>query len=203
MSMMRPRNIRLLTALAVVGMCAWPVWKGVDVTRFAVAGSAPEAVRPWLDVSGVAFAAREDALTSIDDSSDDKTIRKRRDEIGEILAIKPLSSYYWLQLAEARIDDNEPLAKALEALEMSEVTGPNEEYMITQRGMFGIWQWEVLPPEVQQRAIADLVAERPSDIKAAWLKKTLAGKPEQVRQEIRSALQAQGFSKNNFERIGL
>lgn len=85
--------------MAVVGLCAWPVWKGVDVTRFAMAGSEPEAVRPWVDVPGVAFAAREDALTSINDSSDDQTIRKRRDEIAEILAIKPLSSYYWIQLA--------------------------------------------------------------------------------------------------------
>ena len=100
---MHSRTIRLLTAMAVVGLCAWPVWKGVDVTRFAMAGSEPEAVRPWVDVPGVAFAAREDALTSINDLSDDQTIRKRRDEIAEILAIKPLSSYYWMQLADARI----------------------------------------------------------------------------------------------------
>ena len=71
---------------------------------------------------------------------------------------------------------------------------------MTQRGLFGIWQWEVLPPDVRQRSIADLVAARPSDTKAAWLKTTLAGKSEQVRQEIRSALQAQGFSQSNFER---
>jgi hypothetical protein len=184
-------------------MCAWPVWKGFDVTRFAMAGSEPEAVGPWVDVPGVAFAAREDALTAINDSSDDQTIRKRRDEIAEILAIKPLSSYYWIQLAEARIDAHEPLSSALDALELSEVTGPNEEYMITQRGLFGIWQWEVLPPDAQQRAIANLAAGHLSDTKLAWLKTDLAGKSEQVRHEIRSALQAQGFSQSNFDRIGL
>jgi hypothetical protein len=200
---MRSGNIRLLTAAAVIGLCVWPVWKGIDVIRFAMAGSQPEAVRPWVDVSGVAFDAREAALTRTNDSSDDATIRKRRDEIAEILAIRPLSSYYWIQLAEARIDDHEPIAKALDALQLSEVTGPNEEYMITQRGLFGIWQWEVLPPEVQQRTIADLVAVRPSDPKAAWLKTTLAGKTEEVRQQIRSALQAQGLPQKEFDRIGL
>ena len=200
---MRPRNIRLLTALVVVGLCGWPIWQGIDVIGFSMAGSSPEAVRPWIDVPGVAFAAREDALTPTDDSSDDQTIRKRRDEIAEILAIKPLASNYWVQLAEARVDDHEPISKALDALELSAVTGPNDEYMITQRGLFGIWQWEVLPPENQQRAIADLVAGHLSDSKLAWMKTTLAGKTEEVRRQIRSALQAQGFSQSNFDRMGL
>jgi hypothetical protein len=200
---MRVRNVRVMTAIAVIILCIWPVWEGANIVVYAMAGSTPEAVMPWVDFPGLAFDARETALTSIDDSSDDKTIAKRRDELAEILAIRPLASNYWLQLAEARIDDHEPLAKALEALELSEVTGPNEEAMITQRGLFGIWQWEVLPPEVQQRSIADLAAGYLSDLKLAWLKKTLSEKSDQVRQEIRSALRAQGFSKSNFDRIGL
>ena len=123
MALMRPRSIRLLTALAIVGLCVWPVWKGFDVIRFAHGRFKPSAVRSWLDDAGMAFTAREDALTSINDSSDDATIRKRRDEIAEMLAIKPLSSFYWIQLAEARVDAHEPIAKALAALELSEVTG--------------------------------------------------------------------------------
>jgi hypothetical protein len=200
---MHPRMIRLLTTMAIVGVCVWPVWKGYEVIRYSLSDRSPEAVQPWIGVPGLAFFARQDALTSIDDDSDDKTIRKRRDELVEILTVNPLSSDYWLQLAEARIDDHEPLAKALDDLEMSEVTGPNEEGMITQRGLFGIWQWEVLPPEIQQRTIADLVAGSLSDSKLAWLKTTLAGKTDQVRQQIQSALQAQGLKKSNFERIGL
>jgi hypothetical protein len=200
---MRTRHTRLLTALAVVGICVWPVWQGSNLIRYAVTDSKPEALRQWDAVSELAFTAREPALTSIDDSSDDKTIRKRRDEIEEILAVRPLSSRHWLMLAEARVDAHEALAKALEALELSVVTGPNEGYMITQRGLFGVWQWEVLPPEIQKRAVADLVARQLSGAKLAWLKTTLSEKAEPVRQEIRAALQAQGFSKNNFERIGL
>jgi hypothetical protein len=81
--------------------------------------------------------------------------------------------------------------------------------MLTQRGLLGIWQWEVLPAQIRQRAVADLVARQNStannisDAKMAWLRTTLSEKTEQVRQEIRSALQAQGLSKSNFDRIGL
>jgi hypothetical protein len=185
------------------------VWQGFDVIRYAMAGSTPEALQPWFAVSGVAFDARERALPPVDDSSDDMTIRKRRDEIAEILAIRPLSSRYWFKLAVRRIDAHEDPTRAIDALELSTVTGPNEDYMLMQRGLFGIWQWEVLPAEIRQRAVADLVARQNSsannisDAKMAWLRTTLSEKTEQVRQEIRAAVQAQGLSKSNLDRIGL
>jgi hypothetical protein len=135
---MRARNIRLLTALAIAGICGGPVWQGFDVIRYSMADPKPEAVQPWVDVSGLAFDAREYALTPIDDFRDDKTIRKRRDELAEILAIRPLSSLSWQQFAELHVDAHEDLAKAIDALELSAVTGPNEGDMITQRGLFGI-----------------------------------------------------------------
>ena len=139
--------IRVMTSLAVIALCLWPVWEGYDLIRFAMAKSAAsptEAVRPWLDDPGVAFDAREIALTPDDASGDEQIARKQRDEIIAILAIRPLSSSYWLKLAEARLESNQPLSAALEDLEMSTITGHNEEYMITQRGLFGIWQWEVI-----------------------------------------------------------
>ena len=200
---MRSRNIWLLTALAVVGICGLPVWQGFDLIRYATADSKPEAAHPWFAVSGLAFSAREYALTSVDDSSDDKAIRKRHDELAEMLTLRPLSSYYWEQLAEIRLTAHEVPTKAVEALELSAVTGPNEGYIITHRGLFGIWQWELLPPEIQKRVVADLVTRRLSDSDVAWLKKTLSEKTEQVRQEIHLALQAQAYSKDNFARIGL
>jgi hypothetical protein len=206
---MRPQKIRLLTALAVVGICVWPVCQGVNVVRYATADSKPEALQPWFAVAGLAFDARERALTPTNDSSDDSTIRKRRDELAQILAIKPLSSHYWLQLAEVRVDAHEILTKAIDALELSDVTGPNEGYMMAQRGLFGIWQWEALPAEVQYRAIADLAARqnahanRISDPEIAWLRKTLSEKTEKVRQAIRLDLQAQGFPESDFSLIGL
>jgi hypothetical protein len=105
-------------------------------------------------------------------------------------------------LAESRVDAGEGPAEASEALGLSVLTGPNEGYMITQRGMFGVWQWEALSPESRTRAIADLAARRLSGPILAWLKTTLSEKTEQVRQTIRLALQAQGFPKDEFARVG-
>ena len=74
--------------------------------------------------------------------------------------------------------------------------------METQRGMFGIWQWETLSPENRTRAAADLAARRLSGANLAWLKTTLSKKTEQVRQAIRLALRAQAFPKNEFAQVG-
>jgi hypothetical protein len=178
------------------------VWEGTNVIRYAHTVSKPELGR-WISVPGVASSASESALTDVDDSSDESTIIERRDELTHILTITPLSSYIWLQLAESRIDAHDALAKTLKALELSAITGPNEAYMITQRGLFGIWQWENLPPEARVRAINDLIAVQISDAKLSWLRTTLSEKTQPIRQEIRSALQAQGFSENNLVRIGL
>ena len=179
------------------------MWQGYELIGYSMADAKPEAVRPWVDVPGLGFAAREYALTPINDSSDDETIRKRRNELVGMLERRPLSSYDWLELAESRIDAEEAPAKAVEALQLSEVTGPNEGYLIAQRGFFGIWQWEVLPPNVQRRAVADLMVRHLSDRNLDWLRTTLSEKTEQIRQEIRLALQAQGFPEGNFARIGL
>ena len=200
---MRPGIIRLLTKLAVIGLCGWPVWEGLDLIRYGMADTKPQTLQQWIAVPGIAFSARVYALTPVGEASDDKTIRRRRDDLAEILAIRPLSARYWLQLAESRVETYESPAKAMEALELSAVTGPNEGYMITQRGLFGVWQWEMLPPDDRARAIKDMAARQISDAKLAWLKTILADKTGPVREEIRSALQAQGFSKSNFARIGL
>jgi hypothetical protein len=204
--MISRRIMRVSTSLAVIALCAWPVWKGSDLIRFAVArsGFSPaQAVQPWFNDSGVAFDAREIALTPTDDSSNDETIRKRRDQLIGILANRPLSSFYWLQLAQTRLANNEPMDAALADFEMSVITGPNEEYMITQRALFGIWQWEAVPPNIQQRSITDLTTVTLSDAKLAWLKTTLTDKPAQVRQQIQDALRDQGMKGNTLERMGL
>ena len=173
-----------------------------------MAYSTPVALQPWFAVSGLAFTAREDALTSVDDSSDESTIRKRRDEIAEILTIRPLSSRYWLQLAEARVDAHDALAKVIDALDLSVVTGPNEGYMITQRGLFGIWQWEVMPSELRKRAVADLVARQNSSANKSQTHRWLGYEQRYRKRQNRSvkkfslALQAQGFSTRKLNQIG-
>jgi hypothetical protein len=196
------RIIWFLTALVIVGACVLPMWKGLELIRYSRIDDKSEAALPWVDVPGIAFFARQFSLTPTDDSSDDKTIRKRLNELVDILAIRPLSSYYWLQLAESRVDAGEGPSEASEALELSVLTGPNEGYMVTQRGLFGVWQWETLSPENRTRAAADLSARRLSTARVTWLRKTLSEKTDEIRQAIRMALQAQGFPKDEFAQVG-
>jgi hypothetical protein len=97
----------------------------------------------------------------------------------------------------------EALPKALDALTLSTLTGPNEGYLITQRGIFGVSYWEILPNESRNRAAADLAARRLSGRNGERVRTILAGKTPDVRRDIRAALQARGFPAGDFPRIGL
>lgn len=200
---MRGRVTWLLTVLAVVGVCAPTMGRGWDFMRYERAEMTPEALRPWFDVPGVAFASRDYALPEIDVSDDSQKARERRENVTDILTIRPLSSEYWLSLAKLRQFTGEPSGKVLEALTLSALTGPNEDYMLAGRGVFGVSQWENLPAEFRERAAADLTATPLSDRNATLLRENLAQKSQTTRQEIRLALQAHGLAAAQLSRLGL
>ena len=200
---MRTRVVWFLTAVTVIGSCALTLSRGWAIVRYSMADARPDALRPWFDLSGVAFVARERALTVVDDLSDAQKTRQRREEITGMLSVRPLSSDYWLSLAKMREATGEGSRKVLEALELSTLTGPNEGIVIVHRGLFGVWQWQMLPQELRAQTAVDLTASRLSDHEAAWLKADLSSKPDVVRQEIRTALQAHGLPASEFARIGL
>ena len=195
--------IRGGTALLILALCVPAVIRGWDILWFSRAEVNGEDTRPWASVSGLTFSALESSLTVLADSADKAQVAKRREDIIEVLSIRPMASEYWLTLAGIRIMADEPLSKALEALTLSTVTGPNEGYLITQRGIFGISFWEILPPEVRNRALTELTARRLSGRNAERVRAIIAAKKTDVRQNIRAALQARGFSAGEFARIGL
>jgi hypothetical protein len=177
--------------------------RGWDILRFSWAEENGEGTRPWADVSGLVFSALESSLTALSDPGDKDQVSKRRDQITEILSMRPLASEYWLTLAGIRVVGGEALSGALDALMLSSLTGPNEGYLIAQRGIFGVSYWEILPPEVRSRAVSDLAARRLADRNAERVRNILAEKTPDVRQEIGAALRARGFSDADFSRIGL
>ena len=65
---MRARIIWLFSALLVAGICLWPIWQGFEFISYAMAGNNAEAVFPWEFTPGLAFRAREYALTPTNDS---------------------------------------------------------------------------------------------------------------------------------------
>ena len=207
---MRLQVIRLLTAAAVFGLCVPIVPRGWDIVRFSIAAditvdpeNRAEAVRPWDGVSGLAFSAREFSLTGPDDSDDTNLALKRRSELTEMLSLRPLSAERWLSLFEMHLVTAEHTTKVVEAWEMSVLTGPNEGYLMSQRGFVGLAYWEVLPKEIQTRIASDLVARPLSERRTARLRTILSEKTEEIRQDVRNVLRSAGNLPERLADIGL
>jgi hypothetical protein len=208
------QSVRLLTACAVIGLCAFALVRGVGIAQFADArahAGAPdaraEAVRAWIDVPGVAALARQAMLTGGVDPRDSESVRKREAALTAVLAARPLSSEDWLSLAGARLVAREPYDKVLAALAMSSVTGPNEGNVMFRRGTFGLVQWEILPADVRRRVITDLAAPTLTgivlDVEAKVARDVLSVKDVGVRDEIAGLLRAEGVLAKDLARIGL
>jgi hypothetical protein len=208
------REARILTALTVIGLSGWTVSCGWAIVRFSRASTsaAPHedrahAVRPWITVPGVAGAALEASLTDAADPTDIDSVRKRSDELAAILSVRPISSMNWLSLASLRLVTGKPFAEVLGALALSSLTGANEGHVMSQRGIFGLWQWENLPSHARKRALAGLAGamlERAiSDQGRSTVDRILAAKSADTRREIADLLRAEGLSAADLGRIGL
>jgi len=100
------------------------------------------------------------------------------------------------------------MEQVLQSLELSVVTGPNESYVMAERGIFGVSLWEDLSRDLKSRAALDLgpVIHPRTPAEGAEREKfrtVLATKSESVRSELRKALVATGISPNAIEqRLG-
>jgi hypothetical protein len=208
------QSVRLLTACAVIGLCALALVRGVGIARFADArahAGAPDSradvMWAWIDVPGVAALARQAMLTGGVDPRDSEGVRQREAALTAVLAARPLSSEDWLSLAGARLVAREPYDKVLAALAMSSVTGPNEGNVMFRRGTFGLVQWEILPADVRRRVIVDLAAPTLTgivlDVEAKVARDVLSVKDVGVRDEIAGLLRAEGVLAKDLARIGL
>jgi hypothetical protein len=183
---------------------------GLEIVRFTIAKSelgaednAAEAFRRWTASPGLAFSARRSSLTAPPARNDESAALLRRDEIADILAIKPLAPDYWLSLARTLDTTKQPSAKVVEALTLSMLTGANEGYLEPQRGILGMSLWEQLPPEIRRRAATDLTSIPLNRREKLSLQRILLQKPADVRQEIRVALRTAGISARDLADVGL
>ena len=143
-----------------------------------------ETTEVWTAVPGVASTALQTELKDKIDPSDWKASNKRRDELSALLAMKPLSSVDWLSLSRINLVTAQPRAQILETLMLSWVTGPNEGYVMAERGIFGLSLWEVLSPDLRSRAALDLAKDEITD--SVKIRAVLSTKPEGVQNEIRT-----------------
>ena len=55
------------------------------------------------------------------------------------MSVRPLSSDYWLLLADMRLQAGQPIAKVADAMRFSALTGANEHDVMVQRGTMHNW----------------------------------------------------------------
>ena len=205
---------RLLTTIAILGLCSFSVVRGWSIVRFVDArahlGSGEtrvEAVRSWVEVPGLGGAALQASLTQMADVADLDGARKRADDLSALLSVRPLSAVNWLSLGGMRLVTGKPYKEVLEALTMSWVTGPNEGSVMMQRGVFGLLLWETLPANARKRVIDDvagaMLGTPVGESELALAKNVLSGKSAEARREIAGLMQAESLSAIQIARLGL
>jgi hypothetical protein len=201
------RGFRTSTALVVIGLCALAMSRGWSMVQFsqARAGLAPgERARlaAFAGVPGLAISALEASATPVVGPSDQDGARRRLDELGAVLSLRPMSSMNWLSLAGMRLVTGQSPEKVLSALAMSSLTGPNEHAIMYQRGVFELLQWEALPNDFRNRAIRDLSGAMLSgtwgDSHRRAVAEALAGKSDETRRDIGDLLRGAGVADSEL-----
>ena len=89
------------------------------------------------------------------------------------------------------------------SLKLSMLTGPNEGYLMAERGIFGVSLWENLSPDLKRRVVIDLARAEMEIKEKEKFRTILSGQAVGVRNELREALLATGLSPKEIEqRLG-
>ena len=198
-------DIRFWTAIFVIGICALPVVRGLSIVRFSLAmatsgssESRADTIDMWATVPGVGSTALQSKLKEKINPSDLAAANSRREALSAILSIEPLSSTDWLSLSGVQLITDQPMDQVLATLMLSALTGPNEGYVMADRGIFGASLWEDLSPDLRRRTAIDLTAKEPPE--NGKFRAVLSTKSEVVRNELRTAMLATGLSPKEVER---
>jgi len=159
--------------------------------------SRAEIIGNWATVRGIASTALQSKLKEKIDPSNLAAANSRREALSAMLSIEPLSSPDWLALSNVQLITDQPMDQVLTTLTLSALTGPNEGYLMAERGIFGASLWEDLSPDLRRRVGLDLAAE---DVDGGKVQAILSEKSEGVRGELRSAILATGLAPKEVER---
>jgi hypothetical protein len=201
-------NIRLWTVIVVLGICGFCVARGSSIVRFSLAMATTdspqkraEIINKWSSAPDVASYALQAGLTYQIDPSDQKASDHQRQVLLALVSIKPMSSYEWLSLSNLQLVTDQPMEQVFDSLELSMLTGPNEGYVMADRGIYGVSLWLRLPPDLKRRVAADLAFAEYTDIQK--FRAIFAAQPEQVRNDLRQALIATGLKQEEVaKRLG-
>jgi hypothetical protein len=201
-------NIRLFTAIALIGLCGLAVARGLSIVHFSLVmanADSPqkraELSKTWRSVANVGSAALRPEVAESINISDPKAANAQREAVSSLLAIEPMSSVDWLSVSGLQLFTDQPMEQVFNSLELSMLTGSNEGYVMADRGIYGVSLWHRLAPDLQRRVVADLAVDEYPDI--LKIRAFVSRQPEQVRAELREALVAAGLSPQEIEkRVG-
>jgi hypothetical protein len=199
--------IPLLTAIALIVISGIAVAQGWAIVRFFLASmnivSADKRARigdASRATSGITSTALHDELADETNRSDMIAPYRRRELLSAVLSIEPLSSMDWLSLSRSDLMTHRSMDNVFGSLELSMLTGPNEEYVMAERGIYGVSLWQRLLPDLKRRVADDLAAAEYPDPDVQKIRAFVSTQPEQVQTELREALIATGVSPKEIER---
>ena len=202
--------VRLGTALGLCAISALTLYKGIIVASYAIADMAVpaksdrvDALVAWREQTGVAAAAREPSTIPIK-STEPELLRRRRMQLIDYLAERPMSSSKWLALADVSFSVGESTETIVNEFSMSQLTAPYEGYLMAARSRFGILLWEQSPTDVRLRTARDVAIARLSDDQVENIRILLMTKLKSTREQIRLALLGtEGLRARRLASLGL
>ena len=188
----------------MIGLCGFAAASGWHIVHFSLARMGIDSpkkradARAWTSVPGIASTAWQVEMMDQINPSDLTAANERREALSAFLSVAPLSSYHWLLLSGMEFATAQRMDDVLDALTLSALTGPNEGYIMAERGIHGVSLWQRLSPDLKRRVATDLAVDEYADIRAF-----ISAQPEEVRIELREALIAGGLSLQEVEkRVG-
>ena len=208
-------DMRLATAIVVIGICGFAVARGVSIARFALALADVDSAetraaiaKNWGAAPDVASTALQADLNYQINPSDQKAAEHRRQTVAALALIEPMSSSNWLSLSGLQLITDQPMDQVFDSLELSMLTGPNEGDVAAERALFEASLWERLPADLKNRAVLDVatiifpLTQTEADAVGKF-RAVLATQPDWVRNELRDALVASGVRAQDIQnRLG-
>jgi len=205
-------DIRLLTAVVIIGICGFAVARGFGIVHFSVAMAnvdsperRTEIANTWRFVAEVAPTALRAELTDQVDPSNQRAADRQRQTVSALVSIKPMSSYSWLSLSGLQLITDQPMEQVFDSLELSMLTGPNEGYVMGERAVYAVSLWERLPADLKNHATLDVASmmhpRTPAEgQEVGKFQAALATEPDWVRNELRQALVATGVTPQDIQK---
>jgi hypothetical protein len=205
---------RLFTASSIIAICGFAMvcgWNVVAFSRARVGLASHEAaagsLRPWIGFPGLTVAAIDASLAHGAAATNAINVKERGQQLDALLAVKPLSPDDWVALAGVWVVAGEPYKRVLAALDMSRLTGPNEGGIMWERGIFGLLQWDFLPPKARSGTIRDIARPLADGIVTGYglkiAERVLSAKSEDARAQILRLLRDENVSSAQLARLGL